>query len=116
MVPDLGAIAAAMPALLIGLMDSPSKALWVAAIYIWVHVFEGYCITPFVQKRAVALPPAMLLSVQILAATLFGTLGVVFSTPLTVVAIVLIQTLYLQDVLGEKVAVIGEHESNAIAP
>ncbi len=109
-VPYLGAIIAAIPALLVGLMESPTKALWVGVIYIGVHLFEGYCITPFVQKRAVALPPALLLSVQILAAALFGTVGVIFSTPLTVVAVVLIQTLYLQDVLGEKVAVLGKHE------
>lgn len=109
-VPYLGAIAAAIPALLIGLMQSPSKAVWVAVIYTGVHVFEGYCITPFIQKRAVALPPALLLSVQILAAALFGTIGVIFSTPLTVVAVVLIQTLYVQDVLGEKVAVLGISE------
>ena len=80
-------------------------------IYTGVHVFEGYCVTPFVQRRAIALPPALLLSVQILAASLFGIAGVIFSTPLTVVAIVLVQMLYVQDVLGEKVAVLGQHDS-----
>ncbi len=108
-VPYLGAVAAAIPAMLVGLMQSPAKALWVAVIYTGVHVFEGYCITPFVQKRAVALPPALLLSVQILSAALFGTIGVIFSTPLTVVVIVLIQTLYLHDVLGEEVELLGDH-------
>lgn len=112
-VPYLGAVAAAIPAMIVGLMESPAKALWVALIYTGVHVFEGYCITPFVQKRAVALPPALLLSVQLLSATLFGLMGVIFSTPLIVVAIVLIQTLYVQDVLGEEVAVLGEHEIKA---
>jgi predicted PurR-regulated permease PerM len=58
----------------------------------------------------VALPPALLLSVQLLSAAFFGLLGVIFATPLTVVAIVLIQTLYVQDVLDENVAVLGEHE------
>ena len=62
------------------------------------------------QKRAVALPPALLLSVQVLAAALFGTMGIIFSTPLTVVTIVLVQTLYVQGVLDEEVAVLGEHE------
>ncbi len=114
-VPYLGAIAAAIPAMLIGLMESPAKALWVAVIYTGVHVFEGYCITPFVQKRAVALPPALLLSVQIFSAALFGIMGIIFSTPLTVVVIVLVQTLYVEDVLGEKVAVLGEHEKEASA-
>ncbi|HEY1769638.1 MAG TPA: AI-2E family transporter [Chthoniobacterales bacterium] len=108
-VPYLGAVAAAIPALLVALIDSPAKVLWVACIYIAVHGFEGYCITPFVQRRAVALPPALLLSVQLLSASLFGLAGVVFSTPLVVVAIVLVQMLYVQGVLGEKVAVLGEH-------
>ena len=109
-VPYLGAIAAAIPAMLVALMESPEKALWVACIYTGVHVFEGYCITPFVQRRAVALPPALLLSVQILSAALFGMIGVIFSTPLTVVVIILIQALYLHDVLGEEVALLGKHE------
>ena len=91
-------------------MDGPAKAFWIAVIYTGVHVFEGYCITPFVQKRAVALPPALLLCVQILSAALFGLMGVIFSTPLTVLAIVLIQTLYVRDMLGEQVAVLGEHD------
>lgn len=109
-VPYLGAIAAAIPAILVALMESPAKALWVAVIYTCVHTFEGYFVTPFVQRRAVALPPALLISVQILSASLFGLAGVVFSTPLTVVAIILVQMLYVQDVLGEKVEVLGEHE------
>lgn len=108
-VPYLGAVAAAIPACLIALMESPTKAVWVAVVYTGVHVFEGYTITPYVQKRAVALPPAMLLSVQLLSAALFGVLGVIFSTPLMLVVIVLIQTLYLQDVLGENVALLGDH-------
>ncbi len=108
-VPYLGAIVAAVPAILVGLMDSPTKALWVAVIYTGVHVFEGYCITPFVQRRAVSLPPGLLLSVQVLAAALFGTMGVIFSTPLVVVTVVLVQTLYLHDVLGEEVEVLGDH-------
>lgn len=111
-VPYLGAIVAAIPAMLIGLMEGPTKVLEVALIYTGVHVFEGYCITPFVQKRAVALPPALLLSVQILSAALFGALGIIFSTPLTVVAIVLVQTLYVQDMLGKKVALLGERNSH----
>lgn len=112
-VPYLGAVVAAIPAILVGLMESPMKALWVAVIYTGIHVFEGYCITPFVQKRAVELPPALLLSVQVLSAALFGIMGIVFSTPLTVVAIVLVQMLYVQDVLDEDVTVLGADEPEA---
>ncbi len=108
-VPYLGAVAAAIPACLLALMESPMKAVWVAVIYTGIHVLEGYTITPYVQKHAVELPPALLLSVQVLSGTFFGLLGVIFSTPLVVVVIVLVQTLYLQDVLGERIALLGEH-------
>ena len=112
-VPYLGALAAAVPAILVALLESPLEAFWVALVYIGLHVFEGYFITPFVQRRAVALPPALLLSVQILSASLFGIGGVIFSTPLTVVGVILVQMLYVQDVLEEKVRVLGEHEPGA---
>lgn len=111
-VPYLGAIAAAIPAMLVALMDSPAKAFWVAIIYTGVHTFEGYLITPFVQRRAVELPPGLLISVQVISASLFGLAGVIFATPLTVVAIVLVEMLYVEDVIGEKVEVLGEHESH----
>lgn len=114
-VPYLGAIAAAIPALLVALLESPAKAFWVLVIYTSVHLVEGYLITPFVQRRAVALPPGLLLSVQLLSASLFGLGGVIFSTPLTVVGIILVQMLYVQDVLGEEVSVLGAHETAADA-
>lgn len=112
-VPYLGAIAAAIPAMLVALMESPEKALWVAVIYTCIHVFEGYCITPIVQRRAVALPPGLLISVQIISASLFGLAGVIFATPLTVVVIILVQMLYVQDVLGERVVLLGDHAGHA---
>ena len=108
-VPYIGAIVAAIPAMLLALMQSPIEALWVALIYTGIHVFEGYCVTPFVQKRTIALPPALLLSVQILVGALFGPLGLLLATPLAVAVIVLIQILYVQDVLGQDVDVLGEH-------
>ena len=43
---------------------------------------------------------------------LFGMIGIIFSTPLTVVVIILIQALYLHDVLGEEVALLGKQEQS----
>ena len=36
-------------------------------------------------------------------------MGVIFSTPLTVVAIMRIRTLHVHDVLGEEVEILGAH-------
>jgi predicted PurR-regulated permease PerM len=83
--------------------------LWVALIYTGIHVFEGYCVTPLIQQRTVAVPPALLLSVQILIGALYGPIGLLLATPIAVAAIVSVQMLYVQDVLGERVDVLGTH-------
>ncbi len=107
-VPYLGAFAAAAPAVLIGFVQSPTKALEVAGLYLIIHSLEGYFVTPIVQQRAVAIPPAALISVQLIMAGLFGLTGVIFATPIAVAVIVLVQTLYLHDVLKDQVQVLGQ--------
>lgn len=59
-------------------------------------------LTPMLQRRAVEIPPALgILSIVGLGA-LFGTYGVLFATPLLVVAIVLVRMLYVEDTLGDR--------------
>jgi predicted PurR-regulated permease PerM len=38
-----------------------------------------------------------------------GAVGVLLATPLTIVVIVLVQTLYVEDVLGDDILLLGEH-------
>lgn len=83
-VPYLGAIASAVPGLMIGLAQSPLKLLAAAAVYLGVHIVEGYIVQPLVMKRAVEIRPATLLFGQVAAGALFGVLGTVVATPLIV--------------------------------
>lgn len=108
-VPVIGPVVAAVPALLLALMDDPVKAAYVLAVYSGVQFLEGNLITPLIQNRTVSLPPAMLLVAQLLMGILFGFLGVLLATPLAVTVMVLIQMLYVQDVLGRPVRVVGQH-------
>ncbi len=108
-IPMLGPILAAIPALLIALTEGPRQALYVGFVYIFAQVLEGNLITPLIQKRTVTLLPAVLILAQLLMGVLFGFAGVVLATPLVVVAIVLIQMLYIQDFLGSRVKVLGQH-------
>lgn len=108
-VPLVGPILSAVPAVLIGLLEDPLKAGYVIAIYAGVQLLEGNLITPLIQRQTVALPPALLLTAQLLMGVLFGLLGILLATPLAVTAIVLIQMLYVQDLLGSRVGVLGQH-------
>ncbi len=106
-VPYVGPVAAAVPALLVAGLDGVGAALWVAALYGTVQVVESYLVTPLIQQHVVSMAPALLISAQVLLGMAGGVLGVLLATPLAVVAVVLIQTLYVQDVLGDDIEVMG---------
>lgn len=87
----VGAVASAVPAVALALTASVTQALWVALLYLGVHVIEGYLLTPMLAKKAVDLPPAYVLASQVVFGVLFGALGLTFSTPLLVVIVVVTQ-------------------------
>lgn len=107
-VPFLGPVLAALPALLIAIGQGPMGVLQVVAVYAGVQALEGNLLTPLIQERAVSLPPAALLTAQLTGAIAFGAVGVLLATPLLVMVVVLVQSLYLEQVLGdEDVKVLG---------
>lgn len=108
-VPYIGPTVSALPAIIVALSDDPLKVLYVIVIYSLVQFVESYFITPLIQERAVSMPPALLITVQVLMGLLFGLLGVLLATPLTVVVIILVQTLYIQDLHGDDIKVLGSH-------
>lgn len=85
--------------MLLALTQGPKHALLVALLYLTVQIIESYILQPLVQQRAVSLPPAITLSAQILIGTIFGLIGLIFATPLTVVLLNLTQMLYVEDLL-----------------
>lgn len=100
-VPIVGAVVAAVPGLLLAATLGPTTLLWTLVFYIAIHQFEGQVLIPLIQRRVVAVPPALTLFSVVGFGVLFGVSGVVFATPLAVVVLVLIQRLYLRDREGE---------------
>lgn len=94
-VPYLGPIMTAVPAMLLGLAIDSETALLTLAMLVAVQQVEGYVLTPVVQRQAVSLPPALTLFALVASGMLFGMLGLMLATPLTVVAFVAVRTLYL---------------------
>ena len=111
-IPYLGTILSAVPAMLIALTISNQMALYVLILYVIIHMIDAYLLAPLIQLEAISLPPALTISAQILLAYLAGGLGLLLATPLIAVVIVLVQVLYIRDVLGENVVLIGQHHSD----
>ncbi|RYF85911.1 MAG: AI-2E family transporter [Chitinophagaceae bacterium] len=94
-IPNFGPLIAMIPAVLVGLLQSPITAVWVAGLYLVVQVLESNFITPKVQQKLINIPPAMIIIAQLLIAPLTGAWGLVLATPLLVIITVLLKELYI---------------------
>lgn len=95
-VPNFGPIIALIPAVLMGFMESPTKALLVVGVYVLVQVLESNLITPKIQQKLISVPPAMIIIGQLIMGVLTGGWGLVLATPLLVIVMVLVQELYMK--------------------
>ena len=98
-VPFLGPILGSVPILIMALSAGSQTVLWALVVILIVQQAEGNLITPYVQKRAVALPPALTVFGVIAGGILFGIPGVIFAAPLLVVVYVLVKRLYVEEAL-----------------
>lgn len=98
-IPFIGALAGAVPAVLVALGQSPGTALWVAGLFAAVQTLEGNVIAPLIQKRTVSLPPALTLFSQTILGALFGFLGLILATPVMAAALVIVRMAYVEGVL-----------------
>ncbi|NDK56628.1 AI-2E family transporter [Pontibacter fetidus] len=101
-VPTIGPWLATVPAGLVGLTVSPQLALYALLVYGAIQMVETYVITPLIFQKTVHLPPALLLFSQVLLGMLMGAIGLLLAAPLLAVTIVVINELYVKDVLEKE--------------
>jgi predicted PurR-regulated permease PerM len=111
-IPTVGPILSAIPAIGMGFLDSPEKALTVTAVYVGIQFIENQLLIPMLMKGGVDLPPALTLVAQALLAVLFGFLGLMVAVPALAATMVGVKMLYVQDVVGEPVRVLGGNNGN----
>jgi len=81
-IPNIGAFVSGVLMVAVGFSAGVNEGLWAIAIYFAVQTFDGYVLIPLVARRTVDLPPALTLSAQILASTLFGVMGLALADPM----------------------------------
>ncbi|HLU46923.1 MAG TPA: AI-2E family transporter, partial [Planctomycetota bacterium] len=101
-VPILGPIISAIPAVLVAMVQSPLDVVWVIVVYSVVQFLEGNFITPLIEQRAVSIPPLIVLSAQLAAGALVGSIGIIFATPMAAAAAVVAEEIYIRDILGDR--------------
>jgi predicted PurR-regulated permease PerM len=99
-IPFLGALMAAIPAVLVAFTISPLKAVATGLMFWAAHFIEGTFITPLVQDESVDLPPVLTIFSTLAFTVLFGPSGVLLASPLVLVIITGIRVFYLEGHLG----------------
>jgi predicted PurR-regulated permease PerM len=90
-IPILGPIVAAIPAVIIGFGISPVIGLAVTAASFLVHQLEGYVLVPKIMEKSVGVSPLLILVSIAIGAKLLGVMGVIISVPLVITIQVLIK-------------------------
>jgi len=102
-IPFIGPLIATVPIVAVGFSEGTQTGLIVLAGYVVIQNIEGTILVPMIQQKAVNLAPALLIAVQVLLSLVFGVVGLILAAPLTVVAMVAVQKLWVEYTLGEKV-------------
>lgn len=118
MVPIIGPILGAIPAILVALAQDPIKALWVALAFLAIQQIENNLIVPKIQGDFLRLHPGVIIVLLVLAGTLGGFIFVILVVPFAAMIRDLYQYAYLR--LGDESAddaldhALGEYGAKAI--
>ena len=95
-IPNYGSVISAIPPILAGLAQSPTKALLVLIVYVIVNQIEGNLLLPLIMARTVDMHPSVVSLGLLLMAALFGLIGVLIAIPLVSLAVILVEALWIE--------------------
>jgi len=97
-IPNIGPITSAIPAVIIGLSQSYFLGFAAIALYFIIQQLENHLIVPLVMKKAVGLNPIATLMALIIGGKLAGVLGILLSVPI----MLLLETVLVEVMKGKK--------------
>jgi predicted PurR-regulated permease PerM len=95
-VPVLGPILGAIPAILVTLATSPSKVWLVILLAVAVQQIENYLLVPQIAHGTVKLRPAVVMIILVVGGAVAGVVGILLSVPLTAITRDVAHYLYLR--------------------
>lgn len=100
-IPNIGGLIALLLAVLIALPQGLATVGWVVGIYAALQLIESNILTPLLQQHQTSIPPALLISTQVIIGALTGFLGLMVATPMLAGGMVLVQEVWIKDTLGD---------------
>ena len=90
--PTLGPIISAVPAVVVAFTISPTMAITVAVAYVVIQLLENNILVPNIMRRAVGLNPIIIILGIMIGANLMGFVGALLSIPFISFIIVIFQS------------------------
>jgi predicted PurR-regulated permease PerM len=94
--PYVGPILGAIPAIVVALLADPWSALWVAIAFFGIQQVENLVLVPRISGESVKLHPAMVMVVLVVGNELAGFWGMLIAVPVTAVLRDVFKYLYLR--------------------
>ena len=110
-IPTIGPVLSAVPAVLMGFVISPEKALAVALVYTAIQLLENHLLIPKLMQAGMDLPPALTILAQALMGMIFGFIGLLVAVPILAATMVGVKMLYVEGVVGDEVD-LGEDDDD----
>ena len=82
LIPFIGPPLAIVPALLVALLDSPTKAALVIALYLVVQQLKSHVVGPLLMRHQASIPPLVVVFALVVGSSIGGVIGTLVATPL----------------------------------
>ena len=83
LIPIIGPIISAVPAVLLGLTAGPVPALAALLLYLAIQLVENNYLVPKIQSDAIDLHPSAIITALVIGGAIFGLLGAILALPVT---------------------------------
>lgn len=85
LIPFIGPVLGAIPAVVLGFFDSPTTGVAVIILYIGIQQIENNLLVPRIVGGSVGIHPAILMVLLVMLGQVFGLLGIILSAPIAAV-------------------------------
>jgi predicted PurR-regulated permease PerM len=86
-IPMVGPVIAAIPAIFLAFLQSPTLGLWVIVFYVIVQQLENHLLVPVVLGKTIGLNPVVVIIALLIGQSLAGVPGMILSVPVATIIV-----------------------------
>jgi predicted PurR-regulated permease PerM len=98
-VPNVGAIAAALPSLVLAAPLGWERVVAIVVLYWLAHSIDDFLVIPIAQSRIVHLPPVLTIAAQLILGLAAGVIGIMMAAPFVAVTIVIVKRILVEGII-----------------